>query len=221
MIVMFAPFEALLQAGRDGWTRTHTGANSSVWKHANGLDLLAQQDVESLWRVCCSIQNQTLSLSLPRMYARPLGKTLDPLLDDLVPWLADIDMEQRQRISKLVEAWLVHHGKTGSYRFVMTGPWSRPMLAEPETVEDPTDRLVVPHKLLEFLRADIEEFWARAPSPDHGFQSLAWTPGYPRQGNSRRWTVELPRTQHARLESLRLLSPKMKAIALEDPKFKR
>ena len=221
MIVMFAPFEALLQAERDGWTRIETGPDSSVWKHTNGLELLAQQDVDGLWLVCCSVHQQTLAISLPRTYARPLGKTLDPLLNDMGPWLLDIDLEPRQRISSLVEAWLVHHGKTGSYRFVMTGPWPGPILAAPDRTEDSSDRLVVPRKLIDFFKAEIEAFWARAPSPEHDFRYLAWTPANPRQGNSRRWQVELPRTQHARLESLRLLSPKMKAIPLLDPTFKR
>ena len=204
MIVLPPPFEAFTDASAPGWTETQ----ENTWIHANGLRLSVSP--HAFFRLV-DFKLNAVEIRLQLLPSDDSG--LESLLHDTQAWIQGLDLAPRRRITHRVAAWLAAHGKTGDYQFELRDPRQNRLSVDPAGMaEGMMSHILVPKAILGDMKADLQEFWTRTPSPTIGHQHLVVAPSRARTAEPRYWTVRLPETQHARLHLVASLPPHLRRI---------
>lgn len=216
MLVVLAPFQALLDAQyTEGW---RFDAEDSVdfrwrrWIHAQGLECIIRPD--PAWKLVFTLGQDKLSLDLAR--SRPEDQAFARALHDVRAWIQDLDMLPRATIAHHVGGWLTLHGKTGVYDITLMGT---PTSLRADAIRRGVlDRVFIPGRIGQVLLPHLDALWTLSDTPHLTWTDITWRPWQPkssldsRSPRLRRLQVQLPQTQHARMELIASLMPEIRDI---------
>ena len=217
-MALYAPFEALLAADPAGWTRVGT-TSPPRWRHAHGLECQVRRGPPGMWLLGLSFGREPMVLKIPKTHTGPLLHNIAPILRDIDTWIASTDHIPRRRILQQMMAWLTWHGQTGDYKIYMNSPHSGFTIIQASNPTRPLRVLVEPPELRTALQADLQEVWQRSTIPETQRHSIHWTPSAAVPEPSRILYLNLPTTQHARLEMMALVRSELRLIPFPEPLF--
>ena len=205
MLVLYTPFEGLLNTSAAEWERVRPRSGQSLWQHPNGLQLAVKRGLRMphTWDVVGTRRSETMDFIIPRTHRDALKRDITPLLTDIQAWIPSLDLEPVRHIAHQLEAWLVLHNRTGTYTFTLnreTGIFLRPgNLVQPRyRMND--EPVPVPEALAQAMQPDIQKVWSRRATPSS-------------EGLHRRWALRItPLSGHARLHLLASARPEVQSI---------
>ena len=216
MFDLHPPLQSLLDADPAGWSPVESLAAPHLWIHAKGLRVQVQRTRDSsrapAWEVQFTQATRVLVLTLTRTRTRPLARRLDPVLQDIQPWIQALDLVPRNRILIDLATWLVLHNHTGGYSFLCRQNQEPDILVQPLDPARFSRRIQVPLPVIHHLMPDIHALWRKMPIPNDQYFRVYWTESRNDQHYDRQFMFHLPTSMHARMRLIATMRPEIRQL---------